>query len=296
MAYDLSEEEQKLRDFGASILPPWATRTLSSDETLKAQAAIWNRIQRQYEFWWDQSYISRAEGAQDNGPDYLDALAREYIASGRRADESNAELRQRIRTVEGVVTRPFVLAAINEILENAGISGEAVAVELRRDKGYFGDYDARTGTGGVFESMGGTVMKFTPTVAFERPVVVNFAGSGSWGNPRLVFASAEDAANDGTFEIIELSRNGAVFANAIGVANAADTTVTWSLRKYDVEGNNREGRNRAYFGRGYRLGGRAVVIILPYGSTAGTAAAVRESLRTRKPFGYRIIVEVRANP
>lgn len=55
---------------------------------------------------------------------------------------------------------------------------------------------------------------------------------------------------------------------------------------------------RAFFDRGYRMGtrGRRVIVILPYGTSAATAAAVADALRTIKAAGIAIIVEIRGVP
>jgi hypothetical protein len=62
--------------------------------------------------------------------------------------------------------------------------------------------------------------------------------------------------------------------------------------------NNHNNRHSAYLGRGYRMAkpGSAFIIILPYGSTAATAAAVREALRQKKAAGIRALVEWRQSP
>lgn len=295
MTYILTAEEQKLRDFGAAVLPSWATKTVVYDELLTAFAAIFDRARRQLDFQFDQSYIMRAEGVDAGGPDFLDALALD-LGTARTADESQQALRTRLREVEGAVTRPALLAAIDALLAQAGVVGTSAALELLRDKGHFGDYTAQTGVGGVFALVSGTTYKFTPTVPFELPVLVNYPGSGSWANPRITFATSEDAANDGTYTTTDLDGNGVTFINAAGVPNAADTTVAWTLKKYDVDGNSREGFNRAYFNRGYRAGYRGFVVILPYGTPDSVVSAVRDTLRQRKAFGFRSLVEVNAVP
>ena len=86
--------------------------------------------------------------------------------------------------------------------------------------------------------------------------------------------------------------------NASGVAGV-DAATTWTLNKHDVEGNLRDGRQRAYFGRGYRMSSQrplTFIIILPFGCTAGTQTSVAEMARQKKVFGVRSIVECRANP
>lgn len=199
-------------------------------------------------------------------------------------------LRERIRHPEDAVTRPFLLAAINNLLAVAGVSGTAAMAELRRDRAFFGTYTARTGTGGVFATEG-SVRTFTPTVPFPLPVEVGYARSGAQGNPRLVLSGAAQAGNNGTFEVTSLLVDSAGYTNASHV-DGADAGVSWSLRKYDVEGHSREGFARAYLSRGYRARKRrAIVVILPLGSSAALVDAVADLLRLKKAAGFPALVE-----
>lgn len=59
------------------------------------------------------------------------------------------------------------------------------------------------------------------------------------------------------------------------------------------------GRGRTYLSRGYRMsttGENALVIILPYGTSDATAAAVAEAVRQKKAGGIIVYVERRLNP
>lgn len=60
-------------------------------------------------------------------------------------------------------------------------------------------------------------------------------------------------------------------------------------------------RKRAYLSRGYRMAGTgreatAIIVILPYGTSAATAASIAEALRQKKAGGVKVIVERRLNP
>jgi hypothetical protein len=59
------------------------------------------------------------------------------------------------------------------------------------------------------------------------------------------------------------------------------------------------GESRAFLSRGYRIKSlrpRLFIIILPFGTTAATGAAISEYLRAHKAAGYAHKVEIRGVP
>jgi hypothetical protein len=282
--------KQQILEFAQEAMPKYWSKAPRKMEDLNAMAEVMATALGVCMDLIRQTYILDSEGK------WLRQHARDRGLSLQEG-ESEAALKQRIREVVDALTRPALLAGVESIMAAAGVVGDVAVVDIRRDRAFFGDYTERTDTGGVFALTPAGLVTFEPTVPFPLPVEVGFPRSGAQGNPRLVLSGAADAGNDGTFEVTALQRNAAVYTNGGGVA-AADAGVSWALRKYDVEGNNREGRARAYRGRGYRRGGSrsSFAFILPYGTSAGVANGVRDYLRVWKAFGIRSAVEVRQNP
>lgn len=77
--------------------------------------------------WLWLCYIENAEGA------WLELHARDHGLS-KQTDETDAQLRQRLRVPTDVVTRPALLAGVDAILAAAGVvGGTASMIELSRD-------------------------------------------------------------------------------------------------------------------------------------------------------------------
>lgn len=294
MAFTTSEQE--LYDFARKSLPGWLFQIDRSEEFLTAFVKIFDRIRTNLGESRARSLILQSTGI------WLDLHASD-AGTQRQDGETDEALQTRLRSVEDAVTRPVLLAAAQAIVDSEGITGTVYGLELKRDKAFFGDFTARTGTSGTFADVGGGLFEFTPTSLYELPVEL-FSRSGSQGNPRITFSGSLSAGNDGTFEIVALNGNAVQFLNASGVAEL-DVLTSWDLSKYDIEGNSRDGRKRAYFGRGYRMSGNlplSLMIILPYGlpagphSTAGTQSSVAEMIRGKKAYGVVSTVEYRENP
>ena len=277
-------QQQELYDFARNSLPSWFFQIPRSEEVLNAFVAIFDRVRTNIGERATQSLILTATGV------WLEQHSADR-GTQRQDGETDPALRARIRNAEKSVTRPDILSLAQDIVDAELIAGAVVGVELKRDKAFFGTFTARTGTGGVFTAGTGTLFQFTPTVQPPNPIEVGFLRSGSQGNPRIVFASSSSPANDGTFEVTALDGNALVYTNASGVAEA-DGGVGWTLNRYDVEGNNRDGRKRAYLGRGYRMSGNkpiSVDTIIPRGSgpfsTDGTVNSVEEMQRQKTSAG-----------
>lgn len=289
MAFTASEQE--LYDFAKATIPGWVFQKPRAEEIFEAFVKMFDRVRTNLGEGRARSLILQSIGI------WLDLHAADR-GTQRQDGESNEALQARIRNVEEAVTRPAILSAAQAIVDAEGISGTVRGLELKRDKAFFGTFTARTGTGGTFVDTGvDDIMEFTPSTLYPLPIEI-FARSGAQGNPRITFATSTSAGNDGTFEVIGLNGNAVRYVNAAGVGEI-DAVTAWSVTKHDVEGNSREGRRRAYFGRGYRMSGNlplSFIIIIPFGCTAGTQASILEMARVKKAYGVVSLVECRANP
>lgn len=289
----LTTEEQELVDFATGALPDWVR---SPDEVLVSAAKSVTLARTHGEYLFTQSLITLATGPTADSPDWLDQHARDRGTS-RQAGETDPVLQARLRVVPDAITRQALLDAANAILAAAGVSGSAALLELPRDAAYLGSFTALTGTGGSF-AQSGSVTRFTPT-ALPWPTPPFQAASVtpvlSW---QLVISGAAASGNNGTRAITGLDGDAAMVSNASGVAGA-DPTVTWKAQRLDVAGNVTDGFHRVYLSRGYRLTQSRpfeIIVILPFGASAGVQNSVRESLRLKKAAGYKLTVERRLNP
>lgn len=284
----LTTEEQKFYDFAKAALPPWMP---DPDEFLMGAAKMFGGVEALRAYLFGQALIGGALGATATTPDWLDQHARDRGTS-RQFDESDEALRERIRNVPDALTRVSLLSAINAILVAEGLTDEAGLVELPRHGAHSGEYALMTGTGGTWTKTG-NIMRFTPDVLpwprppFYGPLLVPFRTT-------RIFVNV-GGGNFGVFPITELDGNAAVFTNAAGVAGH-DGAAPWQIRTHDVGGYLRDGFARAFSQRGYRsarLKPPRLIVILPFGSTAGTEASVREMLRQKKAAGIAVTIERR---
>lgn len=284
-----TQQQQELYDFAKNSLPGWFFQVPRAEEMINAFVAVFDRVRTNITERQAQSLILTATGI------YLDQHGADR-GTQKQDGETDAAYRQRMRSPQNAVTRPLLLLAAQDIVDAEGIAGSVAGFEIRRDRAYFGTYTARTGTGGEFVDAGSGLFEFTPDTLYALPIEVNFARSGAQGNPRITFSGSASAGNDGTFEVTALTLNAVQYTNGSGVAEV-DAGASWSLNKYDVEDNDREGRRRAYFGRGYQIGGLTLGIIIPRGtgpfSTAGTQTSVAEMARQKKAAGVLSVAEYR---
>lgn len=290
----LSAEEQDLLTWLLSSIPRWFwldDPRFSVQEVWVAIVKAMIRVQRQGEDWVRATYILFATDV------WLNQHARDR-ATFRQAGELDPTVRQRLRTIPDVLTRSAILTEINSILVAAGVVGTAAMLELPQDGAFIGRRPASiTGVGGTFVQVG-TISKFTPTALpwsvppYQGPNV--FPGV-VW---ELVTSGAANVANNGTRTITGLEINAALVTNGTGVSSV-DAIVTWTARRKDTHGNLIDGFTRAYVGRGYRISIHRpfrIVVILPFGTSDGTLAGVREAMRTKKAAGFGVIIERRLVP
>lgn len=298
----LTPDEQELFDLARKTLPAWYADDARANEYLSAIAKMFGSARAISEHWLKTVvYITLATVDLTSNPDWLDQHARDRGTS-RQAGESDDALIARLRNIEDLVTRPALLAAVQSMMVDAGFSGTPHMVEFPRDKAHFGGpYLSFGGAGGFTLVKVGSVVTFTPAALpaaqFERPPF--------WRVPRreptykLTLAGCTHGGNDGTFTVTGLVNGGAQFTNAGGASETAPGGASWLVKHFDPEGNLRDGFARAYFGRGYRMSHTppsGIVIMLPYGTTAGFQASVLEMLRQKAAGGIRIAVERRLNP
>lgn len=279
----LNSDEQGIYNHAKGAMPRWLR--VVGDFYFGAVAKLMGRTLEQVRDWLDtNAHAGTAVGASGGAPDWLDEHARD-LGTHRQETENDTALQARLRTPGQAITRTALEAGANEILTGAGIGSPAVVLELPEAIAHFGDFAASTGTGGTF-AVGAT---FQGTSGWNPPVTL--------GDLRLVISGASNAANNGTFAITGFAADAVTYVNAGAVAGL-DASATWSVRKYDVDGNPLDGFGRAHMGRGYRMGklGPCIVLILPYGTSAATQAAVIEMLRNRKGAGVRALVERRLVP
>lgn len=295
----LTAEEQKILDFALAAMPSWFTSDERAQEFMGAAAKLMGAGKLQAVHWLGQTLILDAVGPVGNEPDWLEQHAQDRGTS-RQDGETDATLRARLRAVPDALTLPTILSGIQDIMDAAGVPSPIVAiVELPKDGAFFRDSVSDTGTGGEFF---GTppAMEFAPTIPFK---VGGGGGGGSILRPVIVngditFAGSLSAGNDGTFAVTGLNGALAQFSNASGVVEV-DGVTTWTQVKKDEAGNVLDGFKDSYLSRGFRLSQARparILVILPFGSTTGDAAAVEEYLRQKKGAGFAAVVERRTSP
>lgn len=126
--------EQALYDHAKGALPRWLFQNANAKEDMfGAYVKIFDSARTQIAEWVSLSYLASATGV------WLDQHAKDR-GTTRQANETDATLRARLKTSEDAVTRPYLLSTINSTVDAAGVSGDAYMVELRRDRGFFGDF------------------------------------------------------------------------------------------------------------------------------------------------------------
>ncbi len=285
-------EEQEIYEWAKSSIPRALFNSSREEEEMGGLVKVGAIVKNFIRSLFRQSLITQSTAGP---PDFTNQHAIDRGTS-RQNGESTATLQERIRTTEAAITRPALLETAQGIVDASGVVGTVAIVELKRDGAHYGSYTEQSGTGGTFSNVDGS-MVFTPATPFAAPVEVNFPRSGMGGNPGISISGAAASANNGTYSVTNLYLNGVKFNNTgvIGI----DPTVSWVLRKRDALANVLDNHSRSYFGRGYRMWQPVPtkwVFILPYGTTAGTAAAVYEAVRQKKAAGQAIAVERRLNP
>lgn len=304
----LTTDEQKFYDFAKAALPDWIP---DGDEFLHGAAKMFGGVKALIDYLFGstlvsgQALISGAEGATATTPDWLNQHARDRGTS-RVDGEDDPTLRERLRTVQDLLTRAALQSAIDAILVAAGINDPCGIVELPRHGAHSGvlgvsDYaQLMEGAGGTF-AVAGTAVSFTPDVLpWPRPPYFD-PSLFPLRTTKLYISGAASAAHDGVHDISGLSGNAAQWTDGAPGAAGADATVSWQVRIHNAEGWM-EGFGRAYSGTGGTGGGYRsarilplmLVVILPFGTTDAVELSVREALRTKKAAGIAVKIERRS--
>ncbi len=307
----LTADEQKLFDFAMASLPGWFR---DSDEFFNGSAKLFGSVKAIFDYLIAQTLIGGAVGATATTPDWLAQHAKDR-ATNRQDGEDDPTLRQRIRNTPDALTRASIIAAANAILAAGGggaasvhhyaPDGAVYMVELPRDAAHFGTYTSMTGVGGEFTAPNGDgIAGFAPSAGWQTPPVDSNHAGYPWRAWTLTTTGSANPANnvsdvtiDGT-PGIDLVGNSAQFSNVAAVA-AVDAGVTWTAKKLGSGGFVADGFARAYIGRGYRMTRTrplTIVLIIPYGASAGTEAAIAEMLRQKKAAGIVARIERRTSP
>jgi len=291
----LTTEEQEFYDFARDSLPKFLFAKERSEEEINAFLKIFDKGRQQIVAYFTETLIGQASGV------WLDQHAKDR-GTDRQDGETDAALRARLVNIEDAITRQAILDAAQAVIDGESISGTVALLELRRDKGWIGVYDDMSGTGGTFVEPGDGYAYFEPTVPFDRPPLVKDWPEGSY---QLVISGAAESGNNGTFPILSMA-NGAFYQNLAAVqyvngsaVNDVDSGVSWAAQRLDQDDNVQTGYSRAFIERGYRIGHglpNTILLILPYGSTAGTVESIDEMLRQKKAAGVLSYVERRLNP
>lgn len=293
----LTSTEEELFDHAVKSLPHWFKNSARNMEDLAAAAKSIGAAFEQGEHWAEQAFIQTAVGPVGDEPDWLAQHARDRNMD-RQDGETDAALRARIRTIADAVTRGLLLSEAQRIVDEDGVVGDAAMVELPRDGAYSRVRVADAGTGGTFTDesadFGANAVGFEPDDPFACPPFRTVAEDV---NHKLVISGAAGANNDGTHVITALSGAKAIYVDSSHTFGA-DATCSWTVKRYDTEGNEITGFRAAYFSRGYRMMGvlPMIIIILPYGCDATTQAKVEDMLREKKAAGVRALVERRLSP
>lgn len=272
-----SSQEQELFDWLKSSIPRWFFQDdASAGEIWGATVKSLQDVRAQVDDWLTAVFILTAEDI------WLNQHARDRGTS-RQSGETDAVLRDRLRTIDDAVTPSAIAGAVDAILAASGVAGTSALVELRRDKAYFATRVSPSGTGDSFTKSGTTV---TLTDAGHT-----FAGT-EVGLP-ITIVGASSGGNNGTFAILDVTGDHSItYANASGVAEAY--AGAWKVE------SDLDGRKVAYLSRGYRMSGSGrpstMIVILPFGTTEATRLGVAEGLRLKKAGGFKALVERRVNP
>lgn len=295
----LTTEEQELLDFALGSLPEWFGDDESRDLEVEAGIAkMFGMVRTQIAYWFDQALILQATGTGTGTPDWLQQHA---IDRGtRRADgEADPELRDRLRTYADAISPPAILSAAQSIIDAAGVSGTVELLELRQHRAFLIHNLSQAGIGGTFIAGAGDLHRFEPSSgwAVGGPPFQE-AGVEPDRSFQITLVGSSAPANDGTFQIEALAGDAVEYTNAAGVASGSDLVANWRVDRLDQDGNvltSPSGRADAYLSRGHRMGPSRgmIVLILPFGTSAATAASVAEAVRQRKAAGFQLIVERR---
>lgn len=284
----LTARQQRLYDVARATLPSWFFLDPdNAQEQLRAAAVMLSSSWDQVDFWIDQAFLLRAVDI------FVDQHAKDR-GTRRQDGESTAALVKRLRNIEDSVTPPALLQHVKDVLQASGgpSSPDPQIVELRRDKVYFGRRVHITPTTGALINDGET---FTLGI-----VVFEFDKNSSVSGGHVAVPITDDyTAHEVALAIWQAIRDqdaavGMDIDDQLyvpGVTTYSETVVHASF-KMQIE-------SLAYWNRGFRWGRDGIpemIVVLPYGTPDGAAAAVVEAMRQYKAAGVNVTVETRLVP
>jgi len=299
----LSEGERALYEAGADAVPR-LLRGEVPQEYFKAGAVIAAKAKAQTDQWLSQTYILSASGV------WLDQHAIDR-GTRRNAGENDVSLRARLRTYEDFLTVPTLEALANDILQANGITTEAAVFTLRRHA------PCCTGSGTTTVTPQGaagaatwrylvlaqvSLLELDGVTSRNHWVVVGPMGSTTTGNATLTGTNYNQigwSAYPGAlrYKVLRIKSGGSP-ATVGEIAEVTAPTVT-----HNDQGEDNITDNFGPFSfveRGYRTASRiprkAIVVILPYGTSATLAETIKLALEQRAGAGAALLVERRLNP
>lgn len=297
----LTDDEQALYDVAASALPREITSgEEDAREILAAQAKIHGSAKSQLDDYLSRTLISSATGI------WLDQHALDR-GTRRQSGESDDALRQRLRIGEDAVTiAALIRSSALDVRQQGATGATSYAYSVLYDDGVSGGLqlvaDGTTTTGNA--TLDGT--------NFNRLRWLTL-GSGTY----KIYRSSGGASQGliGTVVDAEIFDDTGLLGDGAQVPFHADAPpegmATLALRADGVTippgypaivelRRDKAWTGASYLSRGQRLGIippiNSIVIILPYGTSAGTAASVAEACRQRKGAGIVVHVERRTSP
>lgn len=279
-----TEEQKKFIAWAKATLPKYFSNSDRAAEMITAMSAMFEAARLNGELLFTQTLISSATSFP---PDFLNLHALDRGTS-RQFNEGDISLRDRLINIPDALTLNALIDAVQSVLDQQEIVGTAAILELRYNKGFFGEYAGATGTGGSFVAPSNN-NTFEPTAGWEVPPQIG---------DQLIFSGALSAGNNGSYTITDVIGNTAQFTNVSGVTET-DPTVSWTHNKLGPDDVIKDGFAKAFFTRGFRMTTstkNVIIAILPYGCTAATEVSVREALRKRKGATVIVLVECRQSP
>lgn len=291
----LSANEQEFYDLAKQSLPRFLFQDGEAQEMINGFAKIFGPVRSQIEFWQEMGRISTATDI------WLDQHAVDH-GTRRQTGESDASLRNRLQTPEDAVTLPALDGVANHYTTTSAF------VELRTDRAFLRNPTRITlpAASAIADASGLTIgydsnLNFGETEDYEW----DKNGSVSGGVIRINIATAVTALDVAAAFVDAVNANSTLFNAAV---DQRDQATVWISRKSDGSGTYAETtltgyaqvypRDLAFCDRGYRCGDdrNTLIAILPYGTSADTAAITEEALRQKKAAGVQLIVETRQNP
>lgn len=298
----LSSEAQALFDHAKQSLPRWLTGGSSSAlEWMYSFTEIFDDVRVQGQDWLDITLLDISTGVE------LDQHALDRGTS-RRASETDAALRERLRQITDALTEPALFDGVDAILDGAGSLAQ-FRVQAYTSSGWNSVFEANDTIvaggwqTGIYLSVvnNGTNPPTATSVASADNTRLDVTINYSAGVTTRAALEALVGPTIGSFRLATASSSGA----SVLVAGDAFSNKRFylsglvSLRR-DRGHFHTDGTCRAFFNRGYRMCNvdrpMGYIFILPFGTTAATANAVSEYLRKNGAGGFIYYAERRLIP